>query len=77
MSVSASFAPLEQDILRVVQQWAQPTGNIEDWSWPHGESSVYKVATSRGDVVVKRVHRDRSFARELRALRQWWRRLGQ
>jgi tRNA A-37 threonylcarbamoyl transferase component Bud32 len=68
---------LERDVSRVVGQWAAPTGSIEDWSWPHGGASVFKVGTSRGDVVVKRVHRDASFAREVHALRRWWPRLGQ
>ncbi len=38
---------------------------------------MFKVGTSRGDVVVKRVHREASFARELRVLRCWWPHLGQ
>ena len=52
MPVSERPSPLERDILRVVEQWARPTGSIEDWSWPHGASAVYKVRTDRGDVVV-------------------------
>ncbi|HTQ16004.1 phosphotransferase, partial [Mycobacterium sp.] len=67
MPVSERPSPLERDILRVVEQWARPTGSIEDWSWPHGASAVYKVGTDRGDVVVKRVHRASSFAREVHA----------
>jgi Ser/Thr protein kinase RdoA (MazF antagonist) len=77
MPDSDRSSELEQDIFRVVGQWAQPTGSIEDWSWSHGVSSVFKVSTNCGDVVVKRVHRDTSFAREVRALQRWWSHLGQ
>ena len=43
---------------------------VEEWTWPHGESRVARGRTSSEDVVVKWVRSPRTFAREVRALRE-------
>lgn len=44
---------------------------VEEWTWPHGESRVARVRTGSDDVVIKWVRSPRTFAREVRALREF------
>lgn len=54
-----------------VEGWLGPVTSVEDRSWPHGVTRVFRVQTASGSAFVKVHTQARKFDQELRAYEEW------
>jgi aminoglycoside/choline kinase family phosphotransferase len=54
-----------------VEGWLGPVTAVDDRSWPHGVTRVYRVTTASGTAFLKVHTQSRKFEQELRAYREW------
>jgi aminoglycoside/choline kinase family phosphotransferase len=59
-----------------VRDWVGPVLAVEDRSWPHGVTRVYRVTASTGTAFVKVHSQVRKFRQEVGAYREWGAALG-
>lgn len=63
--------PWTPEVRERVEAWIGPVTSVEDRSWPHGVTAVYRVGTASGTAFVKVHSQVRKFEQERRAYREW------